>query len=536
MASHVTVIATDLRRATVKVTPGTYMTDVLQEACKKLGLPADKYLLKFVALNSKYPTPVKHTYANHHCRNKQKNVDLSIVWRQTGLSPGAKLELVQKSKTPSAVSVALQLPPPESNVTPNGRLVDKLPSDLTLWQVLRQFESGNASQGKNLNLTARGVANIDTGAKSGSGQLYYETPVLNIMGRELATFLDFQKTLSQLGYNSGSVLIRLSFRMTKKTLYEAMSEISQLFPDADAAPKEPSTASSASAAMPTSTPAEDSTTPPSIPPSEEHARIDVGGEDNAQKPSENSAPVSTEQVQAGGGDSMDIDSSSSLDPLRPVSVFQAPTGTTPAAALAAVSEADFTPTVAHAQLHQSRLQQESQNKRLLSDQELEERARAEKTRLASITSVSIKVRFPDNTSAQWSFSPEATGALLYQAVRSVMANDTQPFKLVLPGTRAAIVDSDSADNRLISKYKLTRNALVSLTWDSRVPADIRKQPFLKGSIAQQAKAVHVPEVPQEPHDDNEISRVAQPSEPLTSGRTEGAAKKLPKWLKLPGKK
>lgn len=46
MASHVTVIASDLRRTTVKVTPGTYLTDVLQEACKKLGVSSDKHLLK----------------------------------------------------------------------------------------------------------------------------------------------------------------------------------------------------------------------------------------------------------------------------------------------------------------------------------------------------------------------------------------------------------------------------------------------------------------------------------------------------------
>lgn len=46
MASHVVVIATDLRRTTIKVTPGTYLIDVLQEACKKLNLPADAYLVK----------------------------------------------------------------------------------------------------------------------------------------------------------------------------------------------------------------------------------------------------------------------------------------------------------------------------------------------------------------------------------------------------------------------------------------------------------------------------------------------------------
>lgn len=46
MSSHVVVIATDLRRATVKVTPLTYMIDVLDEACRKLNLTSDKYLLK----------------------------------------------------------------------------------------------------------------------------------------------------------------------------------------------------------------------------------------------------------------------------------------------------------------------------------------------------------------------------------------------------------------------------------------------------------------------------------------------------------
>ena len=46
MASHVVVIATDFRRANVKVGPGSYLIDVLEEACKKLNLTSDKYLLK----------------------------------------------------------------------------------------------------------------------------------------------------------------------------------------------------------------------------------------------------------------------------------------------------------------------------------------------------------------------------------------------------------------------------------------------------------------------------------------------------------
>lgn len=48
MSAHVEVIATDLRRVKVKVTPGTFLVDVLDEACRKLNLSSDRYLLKYV--------------------------------------------------------------------------------------------------------------------------------------------------------------------------------------------------------------------------------------------------------------------------------------------------------------------------------------------------------------------------------------------------------------------------------------------------------------------------------------------------------
>jgi tether containing UBX domain for GLUT4 len=48
MSAHVVVISTDFRRANVKVGPGTFLVDVLEEACKKLKLTSDKFLLKYV--------------------------------------------------------------------------------------------------------------------------------------------------------------------------------------------------------------------------------------------------------------------------------------------------------------------------------------------------------------------------------------------------------------------------------------------------------------------------------------------------------
>ncbi|RBQ87448.1 hypothetical protein VDGD_03130 [Verticillium dahliae] len=499
MASHVTVIATDLRRTTVKVNPGTYMTDVLQEACKKLNLGSDKYLLK----------------------HKQKQVDLSVLWRQAGLIPGAKLELVQKSNTPSAVSVALQLPSPESNATPNGRVVDRFSSESSLWKVLRQFETRVSSQGKNLNLTARGVAQTTAGGQTGSGQLFYETPVLNIMGRELASFADFQKTLSQLGYNSGSVLIRLSFRKTDKTLFESMTEISQFFAEVEAEEKEAAAVPATTATVPETVAQPE---PDSTPEQSTDASIP--------------APASAQPEQT-PSDAMDVDPAPVTlpsDPLQPVGVFQAPTGTTIAAASMPMSESDFTPSIQQAQLHQARLLQSSHNKRLPSDKEIEEKAQAEEARLASVSSVPVKVRFPDNTSAQWVFGPEATGAVLYEAVRSVMANGGQKFRLVLPGGKDVVKDSQGPNTLLIHDYKMTRSVLVNFVWDDSVPGDVRKQAFLKGSVAQRATAVKVPELPKEQEVDDRVP-VVPSSKPEGSDRGDGGAgKKLPKWLKLPGKK
>lgn len=46
MASHVVVIDTSFRRAQIKVAPGKYVSDILEEACAKFGLNAINYGLK----------------------------------------------------------------------------------------------------------------------------------------------------------------------------------------------------------------------------------------------------------------------------------------------------------------------------------------------------------------------------------------------------------------------------------------------------------------------------------------------------------
>ncbi|KAH9909411.1 putative UBX domain protein [Xylariomycetidae sp. FL2044] len=511
MASTVKVVGTDLKQVTIKVNPGTYLVDVLEQACQKLKAPSSKFSLKY----------------------KQRQLDLSQTFRNSGLVPGAKLELVVRANTPSAINVALQLPSPESNIfPPNGRILDKLPSDLTLWKILRQFESGKSTAGKNLNLTARGVAQTNNGMSAGSGQLYYETPVLVLESRTFSTFVDFQKSLSQLGYNSGSVLIRLSFQKTDKTLVDAMSEIRQYFQEEEAEEKREPIKSAGKQeqvdALEQSVTGSESVADGSVPTAPKETEASAA----KQTLLDATAPNSTGEQDH---DAMDVDDAPVIPGGRPVTIFSAPTSSTPAAALRQDNEDAFTPDISHAKAHQKLLKSAGENKRLLSDQELEEKAAAEAAKVAAVKSLRIRVRFPDNFAAEWTYGPEDTGARLYADVRGIMASEDAAFKLALPGNRTTII-ADGADAKLIQTYRLSANTLLNFMWDDSVPAPVRTRPFLKDTVAGKARQVVVPEVPELEVDEPERGATGLPAQaPKPRNEGEGGFKK-PKWLKGLSKK
>lgn len=427
------------------------------------------------------------------------------------------MELVVKSNTPSAIQIALQLPQPEAKNIPGGRLIKKFPSDMTIWQILRQFESGDANAGRNINITARGVARTSGG--SGAGQLYYETPTLNIMGRDFSNLTDFQKTMSQLGHNSGSVLVRLTFRTTEKTLFDAMNDIGKYFKDTEAADR-------AAAPAEEEVHYTDKAEPGPDTPMADAPRIEEQVDESLQtSAAPEAAESSSERVET-----------KSENPLDPINVFLAPANDIPAAVNAPQEDVDFTPTVAHAQLHQARLQESSRNRRLPSDKELEQKAAAEEAKIASITSVLVRVRFPDNTSSDWQIDQSSTGAFLYNAVRHVMSTKDLPFHLVISGGTKVIKDDASEKNRLVKAYKFAGRVLVNLVWDDSVTKDLRKQPFLQSSTAKNAQEVRMPDLPtyvEEKADPNLVVK----QETKKEGRIldSDGKKQVPKWLKL-GKK
>jgi hypothetical protein len=54
MASHVVILHSSARRITIKTLPGTYLSEVLEQACTKLGLDASQYGLRYDDLLLQY--------------------------------------------------------------------------------------------------------------------------------------------------------------------------------------------------------------------------------------------------------------------------------------------------------------------------------------------------------------------------------------------------------------------------------------------------------------------------------------------------
>jgi tether containing UBX domain for GLUT4 len=411
----------------------------------------------------------------------------------------------------------------------NGqRYTKKLPSDLSLWKVMRQFETTE----KGLSITGRGVP-----VGTNSGQLYHDAPVVNIMGREYAAMEDLQKTLSQCGISSGSMVLRVTFKLSERTLYDAMREIAQYLDEVE---PEQSTAGEGAEAQPA--------------PATEEPKADEGASGKVAQP-EATAPADTpataEEATSSvpvesntAGEPMEVDgppaeAPSPSNPLQPTGVFAAPTSSTPAAAHTREDDSVYEPTIAHAQLRQHQLTQRAQNTRLKSDAELAADAAEEAARLAKVTKVEVKVRFPDQTSAVWTITPEQTGAFLYEAIRNVMNHPTAPFKLILPGPKTVIQESGKA---LAAQYRLKGREMLHLLWEDSVAANVRQEPFLKGSVASKAKEMVVPDIPEGVADERDV---AGPStgQPVRQEKVKGGGgldsdamkKKLGKFLKL-GKK
>lgn len=457
-----------------------------------------------------------------------------MTFRLTGLSTGAKLELIQLSKSPSVVTVALQLPESESRGAPNGRILDKFPSTTTLWLVLRKFEAGVAGSTSVRNITARGVPSASAG-DGDSARLFYESPVLQILDRKLSSFTDLQKSLAQLGINSGNILMRLSFQRTEEPIEEAMFKIGEYFK-----------ASGVDTPVPTPN-------QPFVPSIAEQQNEDIPEPEQPEASNQSAAPASA------GQDESLPDAPSVAPPVQPTSastsgrsitVFSPPSADTPSSAQIAYNEEDYIPSVEHAKAHQRQLNQSSRNQRLLTDAELAAKATAEEKRRSEIQEVEIKVRFPDQTQVVSKFGPADTGKSLHGFVRSCLGPAYKGEKFGLnvfvnaspgrPGHSKAIPESDKL---LIKDSGLAGRVLVNFTWADATSeiAQQRQTDILRPELLDQARQMKIEqpaEISEEPAAEASSSKAAGSSGSAETTKSSGLRKNggVPKWLKLPGKK
>ena len=434
---------------------------------------------------------------------------------------------MQSSRSPSVVSVALQLPDAEAQGIPNARITDKFPSTTTLWLVLRKFEAGVAGEsGTKRNLTARGSPRLNDGS-SGQGRLYYETPVVQVVGRELSSFTDLQKSLGQLGFNNGSVLLKLSFRTSETPLEEAMGQIEEYFKDLLPATNKPFESHATSGEMTT-----DSRQPP--PPGSEGAE----SLSSAQAPNTTSTLSPSVDEPPAAAEASIVSSSG-----RIIQVFAPPTSTTPSAALTSHNPADYTPTIEHAQKHQRLLSESSRNVRLPSEAEIAAKAASEQERLAAVKAVEVRIRFPDEFLTEYYFDQNDTGASLYNFARECLDERwmSEPFILRQPGIRGAdAVVPDDEKKRLIQDFGLKGKVLLVFGWDENgASMEARgEKHVLKAAVREQAKQIEVKEANGTEEDDDQGIRISTLKEDA-QGKEENKGKNrggMPKWLKGLSKK
>lgn len=518
MASNVVVVDTSARRAIVKVTPQTQLTDVLKQACDRWKLRPELYTLKY----------------------NKKEIDLSVPYRLAGLPAGAKLELIQSSRSPSVVNIALQLPQTENN----ARVTEKFPSTASIWQILRSFEAGVAGTGSTnqFNLTQRGIAQTAEGG-TGAGRLFYEMPTVQVMNKQLGTFEELQQTLGQLGITSGSTLLRLSFKNSGRPLEEAMKDITEFFREAQSVELSAALEADAAAAEAVK----------SAPNKEEDVQPAILQEEPAPdhvEPMSDIVPTTTEQTSldtsiAAAPQSSDISQeppSSTTGPARKVAVFAAPSAAVPQAATMPHNENDYLPTIDHAKLHQSRLTDLSKNRRLPSDVEIAATEKAKVDKLSTVEEIMVRVRMPDQTQIQTTFGRKETSADLWAFVKLGLRHPDQEFALKYLDAKGRHMPlSKDSTKTLIQDMGWTGSTLLYMTWGESVTPRAKKEPSLNDDHQAQAEELRVNLPQTEPEAEQNtgsvLGKMLNRAKAKTSNLSpEEKAEKLKKFMGFGGKK
>ena len=353
------------------------------------------------------------------------------------------------------------------------------------------------------------------------------------MGRELVSFTDLQKTLGQLGFNDGTALLRLSFRASETPLEEAMEHIGQYFTSMEVGDQ----------AIETNI----SSTVDQLSPKASTYEQPIPEAQVAIKPDTQPAPQGTPIVEQA---IISENSTANLAPSaetttqgpdqRTISIFAPPSSSAPYAARQAFNEEDYEPTLDHARLHQARLTQSGRNKRLPTDAEIAAQQEAQRQKTANVKEVDIKIRFPDQTQVVSQFSNADTGSSLHSFVKGLLETENEPFILNFSAARGPKTVPNDAEIKLISGLAMTGRVLVNFLWDEGASVEARGGAILKDKFQSQAQEIQIPKIRdplvQQDQNSQQGSALGLNSTLQTAADVGKGKGKVPKWLKLPGKK
>ncbi|KAJ2832084.1 hypothetical protein GGI24_001360 [Coemansia furcata] len=568
--STISVVYAPGRSVSVKTTPTTTLQAILVSACAIMPNP---------------PSPDAHTLAYN-----SKALDLTLPLRFANLPQGAKLTLTRRASTrPSPALPAKQVVATPSTTVKvalqlvgSNRIIADFDPSATLWDIIIAAQT---SSGRTLNLVNKfrpaepsaATSPLPSDSKSGWGsgllqtlisaasgssspkiqpeqpttppvaQLwFYQQPVLLLLNKEYATNYDLQHTtLRSLGFTSGSVMVRFSYRPAKEPT--SLAAVSESRSENSVSPtSEPISAQPVSppVSLPIDTPVQPSVTPvqPSVTPVEPPVFEEATHSDNALGIV--AAPAVTPSEPKSG--------LSLLLSTRQVSVLGAPSANAPALGSRIVLPDSFYESGSDdlrilVSVQKSRVAESEKGFSSRVKQE-EESLRRQADFKAKHTRALIRFRFPDQVQVQAEFkSHKETVAELYAFLDQILVSPEVLESLII---QPPSLNLNTLRSETLFAAKLAPNAVVHVKLAS---AKISTLEILKPEVAALVEELKVPspELIDERSPDtfaststvidssaNDAPHPSQPREPTqTTARaaptTDGP--KMPKWF-LAGQK
>jgi tether containing UBX domain for GLUT4 len=152
----------------------------------------------------------------------------------------------------------------------------------------------------------------------------------------------------------------------------------------------------------------------------------------------------------------------------------------------------FVPSIDQARALQASLQKFGQNQKLASDKELEEQEAAKQAERSRIQTVTVRVKYPDQSIIETPVQHTESAADLYAIVQNTLAQAPEPFDLKFYGDKNHMISLPRNSNKkLVRDFGFRGKVLVTLAWSPEASNRARQGPSLKEEYRSKARELKV---------------------------------------------